>query len=143
MHRVTRLAWTRLNADGLLVAALAFVSSLDLLHPDASDLAQAAGYIPPSFYIWTVSYLLAGLALMAGFLGSPSTRMPLELTGRLLLCIGYTLQTLRSGSILGWFSEDMLIFYLLWTVLVTVCALRVSLLLAPKGTVVVIGRHRR
>lgn len=140
MQKTPRLAWAKMNADGMLLAALAFISSLDLFHPTASDLAQVAGYVPMSFYLWTACYLVAGCTLTGAFFVAPARwRMPLEMSGRLLLCAGFALETWRTGTIIGWTAPHMVESYFLAAVLFLTSAWRASLLLSRDGVVVVIG----
>lgn len=139
MLQSERRDWVKFNADGVLLAILAFIASFDLFEPDATDMARRLGYIPPSFYLWTILYVLGGCVLLVGFLGSPRVRMPCELAGRLLLCVGVTIETWRTATIFGWLDSDTLAHYLIALVLVVLTIMRASLLLRKTGTVVVVG----
>lgn len=69
-HNHDRLAWARLNAYGILVAGLAILSLVDLLHPGGTDLARLIGEVPPGQTVWVTGLGCAGLLMLHGFIRS-------------------------------------------------------------------------
>lgn len=134
------LAWARLNADGILLAVVCLAGALDVFHPNSTELARALGYVPPTFYFWSICYGTAGVLLLGSFLGPARFRLPLELAGRLTLCVGFLIQVWRTGVILGWSTQEMVINYAVGFVLLVAAISRVSMLLDRRGVVVLIGR---
>lgn len=140
MYEHSPLVWLRLNADGVLLALLAFAASLDLLRPDASDLARELGYVPPVFYVWTICYTLGGILMLAGFVGRS---IGLELTGRLLLCFGFAVETFRIGTLFGWAHYDVWPHYVIGLFLYGACYVRARVLLSKEAVHITVGRRRR
>lgn len=132
----SRAAWLRINADGVLLAMLAFIAGIDLFDPQYSDIARDVGYVPPTFYLWTSCYFVGGALMLGGFIWQ---RMLPELAGRLLLCLGFLMETVRTASLIGWLHHDLLVNYLVGAVLITVCGIRAGALLSRKGLTIVIG----
>lgn len=67
MDRRDRSAWAKLNAYGVLVACLAILSFVDLLHPGGTDLARLVGEVPPGQVVWVTGFVVAGLLMLYGF----------------------------------------------------------------------------
>lgn len=138
MHTHTRFAWLRLNADGLLLAGFALLSGFDLLNPELHDLAQAAGYVPWTFYLWSVLYILGGLGMVLGFYRH---RMQPELAGRSLIACAGVMETWRTATILGWTDDTTVRLYVGLVFLLGTFALRASALLSKRGVAIIIGGH--
>lgn len=139
MYEHSRLVWLRLNADGVLLAILCLLASVDLIRPDISDLAHVLGYVPPLFYLWSTCYLLAGISMLAGFIGRS---IGLELLGRFLMCFGFTAETFRIVTAFGWDHYDSLTHYAIGVVLFALQAVRARVLLAKRAMHITIGgRH--
>lgn len=133
----TRLAWVRLNSDGLLVALLALVFGLfDILIPNHEALEAEIGHEPVSYWIWNILYLIGGLIMLWGFIRQ---QIGPELLGRLFVGMGITVEVLRIGSAFGWDSEEVWSRYALWFIITSLFMLRASALIAPRGVVVVVN----
>lgn len=136
MYQHSRTVWLRLNADGVLLALLAFAAGLDLLHPDVNEIARELGHVPAAFYLWTACYMLGGLGMVLGFV---TRSIAAELLGRLLLCFGFVVETVRLGNVFGFGHYDVWPNYLIGAILFTVCYVRGRVLLAKEPTQITIG----
>lgn len=135
----TRLAWLRLNADGLLIALLGLVFGLfDILIPNHQALEAEIGHEPVTYWIWNGLYLIGGLVMLWGFFRQ---QIGPELLGRLFIGMGITVEMLRIGSAFGWHSEEVWSRYALWLIIAGLFTLRATALLAPRGVVVVVNGH--
>ncbi len=128
-----RHAWLGLNADGVLLAVLAFLTAADFFEPELSDLARALGYVPPTFYLWTTLYVVGGLLMLTGFY---TGKIGPELLGRVCLILGVSVETFRTWTVFGW---DAVTWHsLVAAIIVTIlCAARARVL--RRGVVVVVG----
>ena len=128
-----RHAWLGLNADGVLLALLAFLTAADFFEPDLTDMARELGYVPPTFYLWTTLYVVGGLLMLAGFY---TGKIGPELLGRVCLILGVGIQTFRTWTAFGW---DTVTWQILIAAIIvtTLCAARARVL--RRGVVVVVG----
>lgn len=139
-HRdVKRGVWLRFNADGLLLTGLLFFSGLDVFTPHLSDVVEKTGDVPPSFYVWTTCYLAAAFLMLGGFVWQ---RIAPELLGRLLMCTGYLIETVRVGLEGGWLDAAELENLAIGVALTATSIIRASALLSRHGLIVVIGGRR-
>ena len=128
-----RHAWLGLNADGVLLALLAFLTAADFFEPELSDMARALGYVPPTFYVWTTLYVVGGVLMLFGF---ACGQIGPELLGRVCLILGVSVQTFRTWTAFGWDTVTWQI--LIAAVIVTsLCVARARVL--RRGVVVVVG----
>lgn len=139
MYEHGRTVWLRLNVDGVLLAVLTIASGLDLFSPNLNDIVREVGHVPPTFYVWTICYLVAGASMLAGFIGRS---VGAELLGRLLMCFGFTLETFRLGTIYGFGHHDLIESYTIGAALFAISIVRAWVLLSKRQTHIVIGGRR-
>lgn len=135
MHTHTRLAWLRLNVDGVLIAVFGLIMASDVLSPHVQELVIANGsVVPATFWLWSALYVAAAVLMMVGFI---THKIGPELAGRLVLCLGLALETARSLSILG-VNDDTVTLAVITVAVSVLAAVRASVLLARDGLAVVI-----
>ncbi len=134
----TRLAWAKLNAYGILLAALALMGVTDLINPGGANLARIVGEVPPGQPFWVGGFVLAGVLMLYGF---ARTDRIAETIGLNLLGASLTLQGVVSFALLGWSQFTLTRIALL--LIVALCAwARFSVLWSRSGlTVTIPPRH--
>lgn len=138
MNTRIRFAWFRLNADGVLIALLGLVSGLDLLSPEREGIVRHLGYIPMTFYVWTVLLFVGGLLMLYGFI---KHTMGAELLGRLLIILAILLQAVRYSVAAGLQDNETVRSYLIFIMVTLTFTARASALLSKSGLAVIIGGH--
>lgn len=94
-----RFAWAKLNIYGVLLACLALMSFLDLVHPGRAELAVLVGEVPPWQAVWVALFASSGVLLLLGF--ARADRLA-ETLGLLLMTLGLVIQTIVGFTYLGW-----------------------------------------
>lgn len=130
-----RLAWLRLNADSVLISILVLLRGLDLIDPEKSDIVVALGYVPATFYFWTIMYVISGILMMIGLIKG---WIGPELLGRFLVWLSFGWEVARSYIVLGsnLESESSLA---IWILLTITFSARASMLLSKHGVTVVVA----
>jgi hypothetical protein len=127
-----RLAWARFNAYGILVAGLAMLSLVDLLHPGGTDLARLIGEVPPGQTVWVTGFIVSGLLMLHGFVRTDRITETLALA---LLLLGLIGQAVSAYRYLG-FTEFTATRLVIVALLALVTWARCSVLWAKDGLVI-------
>lgn len=86
----SRFAWARFNAYGVLICGLLFLSVMDLLDPEHSEVAQLVGRAPALQPVWTSGFIAAALLILYGF--ARARAMP-EVAGLAVMTVALATQT--------------------------------------------------
>jgi hypothetical protein len=93
-----RFTWAKLNAYGILLAALALMGVTDLIHPGKANLARLVGEVPPGQVFWVTGFIISGILLMFGF---ARTDRIAETIGLVVLLVSLVIQTAVAYALLG------------------------------------------
>jgi hypothetical protein len=135
----SRFAWAKLNAYGILLAALCVMGVTDLINPGGANLARIVGEVPPGQPFWVAGFIVSGLLMLYGF---ARTDRLAETIGLALLTTSLTVQTIVALSLLGWspFTYTRIVLI----AIVGGCSLaRCSVLWAKDGLTITIPARRQ
>ena len=93
-----RFAWLRLNAYGVLLAALCLLNLKALINPAGTEFAILVGDVPPGQAVWVTGFVIAGMLLLAGFIRGDRIA---ETLGLALIALGVVAQTIAAFARLG------------------------------------------
>lgn len=133
VHKHTKFAWARLNADALFLALYAaFAGLVGIIHPDG-PIVRSIGYATPSYYMVHAGYLAAGLLLLLALM---KELVSLEVIARVTLLWAVAFQIARLTAFYdGWWPESVTTT-IIFGIVGSTTLLRFSVLLSKKGIVV-------
>lgn len=135
-HQEPRLAWARLNSDGLLIGLLAFSQFFDFFSPEREEISREVGYVPGTLYVWTTLLVLGGLFILLGLLRAS---IGTELLGRFLVFLAVMIESVRLTIAFAGLNGDVAGQYVVLLIVGFTFALRASVLMAKGGLRLVIG----